>query len=102
MSSNSQPNGKRSTQSRALIDFQLHRKTADRPKLHPNPVNRQQFSFDSIQDALQAFKDGEFLVVMDDENRENEGDLIIAGHHCTTDKMAWMIRHTRCVVRMLV
>ncbi|KAE9393135.1 3,4-dihydroxy-2-butanone 4-phosphate synthase [Gymnopus androsaceus JB14] len=92
MSSNSQPNGLK--QSKALIDFQLQRNTADRPKLNPNPINRQQFSFDSIQDALQAYKDGEFLVVMDDENRENEGDLIIAGHHCTTEKMAWMIRHT--------
>lgn len=31
---------------------------------------------------------------MDDENRENEGDLIIAASQCTTQKMAWMIKHT--------
>jgi 3,4-dihydroxy 2-butanone 4-phosphate synthase len=48
-----------------------------------------------MENALAAFAQGEFLVVMDDENRENEGDLIIAGSLCTTEKMAWMIKHTR-------
>lgn len=52
------------------------------------------FSFDSIQDALNAFARGEFLVVMDDEGRENEGDLIGAASLCTTEKMAFMIKHT--------
>lgn len=83
------------TQPQALIDFELQRKTAGRPKHSQNPLIREHFSFDSIEDALQAYKDGEFLVVMDDENRENEGDLIIAAHHCTTEKMAFMIRWTR-------
>jgi len=47
-----------------------------------------------MEDALAAFARGEFLVVMDDENRENEGDLITAASLCTTEKMAWMIKHT--------
>ena len=51
-----------------------------------------------MEDALDAFGRGEFLVVMDDESRENEGDLILAAEHCTTEKLAWMIRHTRCVI----
>ncbi|KAL1762693.1 3,4-dihydroxy-2-butanone 4-phosphate synthase-domain-containing protein [Schizophyllum commune] len=55
---------------------------------------RTDFAFDTMEDALAAFKAGEFLVVMDDEDRENEGDLIIAGGQCTTEKMAWMIKHT--------
>ena len=59
------------------------------------PTSRSTFSFDSMEDALAAFARGEFLVVMDDENRENEGDLIIAASQCTTEKMAWMIKHTR-------
>ena len=50
-----------------------------------------------MEDALAAFAAGEFLVVMDDESRENEGDLIVAASQCTTEKMAWMIKHTRCV-----
>ncbi|KAG6891235.1 hypothetical protein C0995_008487 [Termitomyces sp. Mi166 len=53
------------------------------------------FSFDPIEDAFAAFQAGEFLVVMDSEDRENEGDLIIAASQCTTEKMAWMIKHTR-------
>ena len=55
----------------------------------------EEFRCDSMEDALEAFARGEFLVVMDDEGRENEGDLIIAASHCTTEKMAWMIKHTR-------
>lgn len=58
---------------------------------------RKEFAFDDMDDALAAFKAGEFLVVMDDESRENEGDLIIAASACTTEKMAWMIKHTRYV-----
>lgn len=69
------------------------------PTSGPNEVRnspvRDSFSFDSMEDALKAFAAGEFLVVMDDENRENEGDLIISAEHCTTEKMAFMIKHTR-------
>ncbi|KZV98732.1 3,4-dihydroxy-2-butanone 4-phosphate synthase [Exidia glandulosa HHB12029] len=52
------------------------------------------FAFDPIEDALAAFGRGEFLVVMDDEGRENEGDLIISAANVTTQQMAWMIKHT--------
>lgn len=67
-----------------------------RPK-QVDPPKRTAFSFDSMPEALEAFEKGEFLVVMDDENRENEGDLIIAASQCTPEKMAWMIKHTRFV-----
>ncbi|KAF8517889.1 3,4-dihydroxy-2-butanone 4-phosphate synthase [Hysterangium stoloniferum] len=50
--------------------------------------------FDDIEAALQAFARGEFIVVVDDENRENEGDLICAASLCTTEKMAWLIKHS--------
>ena len=53
---------------------------------------------DSIEDALAAFGRGEFLVVVDDEDRENEGDLIIAADAMTEEKMAFMIRHTSGVI----
>lgn len=52
------------------------------------------FRFDAVEDALAAFARGEFVVVMDDENRENEGDLIVAAAGVTTQQMAWMIKHT--------
>jgi len=52
------------------------------------------FAFDRIEDALEAFEKGEFLVVMDDESRENEGDLIISAAGITTEQMAWFIKVT--------
>jgi len=59
-----------------------------------DPPRRSEFAFDDMESALAAFARGEFLVVLDDENRENEGDLILAAGHCTTEKMAWMIKVT--------
>jgi len=58
----------------------------------PSPEIAQQF--DSIEDTIAAFKNGEFIVVLDDLSRENEGDLIIAASDITPQKMAFMIRHT--------
>lgn len=52
---------------------------------------------DSVEDALEAFRKGDFLVVVDDMDRENEGDLIIAADRITQQQMAWLIRHSSCV-----
>lgn len=67
------------------------------PVLVKDPPTRTTFEFDSLKDALYAFSQGEFLVVMDDERRENEGDLICAASMCSTEKMAWIIKHTRYI-----
>ncbi|WP_455476559.1 3,4-dihydroxy-2-butanone-4-phosphate synthase [Bartonella sp. B17] len=48
--------------------------------------------------AIQAFERGEIVVVTDDNDRENEGDLIVAAVHCTEEKMAFIIRHTTGIV----
>jgi len=50
--------------------------------------------FDSIEDTIASFKNGEFIIVLDDLSRENEGDLIIAAEDVTPSKMAFMIRYT--------
>ncbi|KAI9885373.1 MAG: hypothetical protein M1823_002845 [Watsoniomyces obsoletus] len=50
--------------------------------------------FDSIEDTITAFGNGEFIIVLDSPDRENEGDLIISASHFTTSKAAFMIRHT--------
>lgn len=71
-------------------------KSTTRPQEVRDAPARAQFAFDSMDDALAAFGRGEFLVVADDEGRENEGDLIVAASEVSTEKMAWMIRHTRC------
>jgi len=64
------------------------------PREQRGRPERESFAFDSMDEALEAFARGEFLVVMDDEGRENEGDLIIAASECSTEKMAWMVRHS--------
>ena len=43
--------------------------------------------------AIEAFARGEIVAVTDDDDRENEGDLIVAASLCTTEKMAFIIRH---------
>ena len=63
-----------------------------------NEPQRVDSLLDPIEKALEAFAAGEFVVVVDDEDRENEGDLIIAGDALTEEKMAFMIRHTSGVI----
>ena len=52
----------------------------------------------TVQEVLQAFAAGELVVVTDDEDREGEGDLIVAASLCTPEKMAFIIRHTSGIV----
>ena len=52
----------------------------------------------NISDAVEIFAQGKFLIVIDDENRENEGDLIISGEKITDQDMAFMIRHTSGII----
>ncbi|KAL2187482.1 3,4-dihydroxy-2-butanone 4-phosphate synthase [Thermothelomyces heterothallicus CBS 203.75] len=50
--------------------------------------------FDSVPDTVEAFRNGEFVVVLDDPSRENEADLIVAAESVTTEQMAFMVRHS--------
>ena len=52
----------------------------------------------SVREAIDAFARGEIVIVTDDDDRENEGDLIIAAVHTTAEKMAFIIRHTCGIV----
>ena len=58
--------------------------------------------FAPIEDAIAAIGRGEIVVVVDDEDRENEGDLIMAAEAMTPEAMAFMIRHTSGVICMPV
>ncbi|KAH7913052.1 3,4-dihydroxy-2-butanone 4-phosphate synthase-domain-containing protein [Hygrophoropsis aurantiaca] len=76
-----------------------HTKDVTSPLNYWKPIRRDQtprtdFAFDPVEDALRAFEEGQPLVVMDDENRENEGDIIMSASKCTTEIMAWIIKHT--------
>jgi len=52
----------------------------------------------NVVEVIRAFERGEMVVVMDDDGRENEGDLIVAAVHCTPEKMAFIVRHTSGIV----
>jgi 3,4-dihydroxy 2-butanone 4-phosphate synthase/GTP cyclohydrolase II len=51
-----------------------------------------------MEKALLAFTRGEIIVVTDDDDRENEGDLFVAASLCTPEKMAFLIRHTSGII----
>lgn len=55
-------------------------------------------AYDSVDTAIAAVRRGEFVIVVDDEARENEGDLIIAADAITPQAMAFMVRHTSGLV----
>lgn len=50
--------------------------------------------FRPVEEAIAAIRRGEIVVVADDEDRENEGDLIMAAQHATEEKIAFFVRHT--------
>lgn len=56
------------------------------------------FKLDSIEDALKDFREGKFVIVVDDEDRENEGDLIMAAEMITPEKVNFMLKHARGVL----
>ncbi|MCF0236070.1 MAG: bifunctional 3,4-dihydroxy-2-butanone-4-phosphate synthase/GTP cyclohydrolase II [Bacteroidaceae bacterium] len=58
----------------------------------------EQFKLATIEEALQDFREGKFLVVVDDEDRENEGDLVIAAQFITPEKVNYMLHHGRGVL----
>ncbi len=51
-----------------------------------------------VEEAVAAFAKGEIVVVADDDDRENEGDLFVAASLCTPEKMAFIIRNTSGIV----
>src|SRR5882757_11445589 len=54
--------------------------------------------FDQIADAVTAIAAGEMVVVLDDKDRENEGDLILAAEFATPEAMAFLVRHGTGIV----
>ncbi|MCM1309800.1 MAG: bifunctional 3,4-dihydroxy-2-butanone-4-phosphate synthase/GTP cyclohydrolase II [Bacteroides sp.] len=53
---------------------------------------------DSIEDAIEDFRQGKFLIVVDDEDRENEGDLIVAAEKITPEQVNFMLKNARGVL----
>jgi len=60
--------------------------------------DRDSFLFSSIEDAIQELRAGRFVVVVDDEDRENEGDLVLAAEKATPQAINFMVREGRGLV----
>lgn len=58
----------------------------------------QAIKLDSIEEALKDFKEGKFVIVVDDEDRENEGDLIVAAEKITPEQVNFMLKNARGVL----
>jgi len=57
-----------------------------------------QSRFDPVEDLLAALAAGRMIVLMDDEDRENEGDLVMAAEHVTPEAINFMARHARGLI----
>ncbi len=82
------------------ITFAFHNNTIYSLKFSVpnNHTSTQSFQFDSIDSALADLKAGRMLVVVDDENRENEGDVICASQFATPDNINFMAVHARGLI----
>lgn len=56
------------------------------------------FKLNSIEEAIEDFKEGKFVIVVDDEDRENEGDLIMAAEKITPEKVNFLLKNARGVL----
>ncbi|KAH9097383.1 hypothetical protein LEN26_017059 [Aphanomyces euteiches] len=65
------------------------------PSVAATPTNR---GTSTVPEALEAIRQGHFVVVMDNEDRENEGDLITAAEKATEESLAFMIRYSSGVI----
>ena len=58
------------------------------------------FKFNSIEEALEDIKAGKIIIVIDDEDRENEGDLLMAAEYANAESINFMATHGRGLICM--
>ena len=68
--------------------------TEKNPKIRIAKGARRSSPFATIEEAIDAIRDGHMVIVVDDEDRENEGDLIFAAELATPELVAFMVRYT--------
>ncbi len=57
-----------------------------------------EIKLDSIEEAIEDIRNGKVIIVVDDENRENEGDFVAAAEHCTPEMINFMATHGRGLI----
>ncbi|XP_022141103.1 bifunctional riboflavin biosynthesis protein RIBA 1, chloroplastic-like [Momordica charantia] len=65
---------------------------------HESDLDRPTEGFSSIKEAIEDIRQGKMVVVVDDEDRENEGDLIMAAEAATADAVAFIVKHGTGIV----
>jgi len=73
-------------------------KSADTSARERNSMQGAATMFNTIEDAVNAIAAGEMVIVVDDADRENEGDLVMAASRATVEQIAFIIRHTSGIV----
>jgi 3,4-dihydroxy 2-butanone 4-phosphate synthase/GTP cyclohydrolase II len=68
--------------------------------VNKSPILGGNIMFNSIQEAIEDFKQGKMVIVVDDEDRENEGDLIVAAEKVTPQIINFMVTNARGLVCM--
>src|SRR5262245_25990117 len=76
----------------------VHAMTNSRLRIAPRAPRRRSGAFSTIEEAVAALRDGRMIVVVDDEDRENEGDLTLAADKVTPEAINFMITHGRGLV----
>ena len=57
-----------------------------------------EFKYNTVEEAIEAFKQGKMVLVTDDEDRENEGDLIVAAEKATPEIINFMATHAKGLI----
>jgi len=84
-----------------VVDLDLPSKAIDEDDEEAGVTAREDgycFGRQSVEDAIQAVREGKMVVVVDDMDRENEGDLIMAADACTPEDMAKIVRYSSGVI----
>lgn len=61
-------------------------------------MEKNRLPFNTIEEAIEDFRKGKVLIVVDDESRENEGDFIVAAEYCTSDVVNFMAKEGRGII----
>ena len=61
-------------------------------------MSREHFKFSTVEDAIKDFLQGKIIIVVDDEDRENEGDFVLAADKSTPEAINFMAKHARGII----
>src|SRR6186997_2990624 len=78
-----------------ISDFNFRSQISD---LKPKTIKTSNMTFASIEDAIAEIREGRMVIIVDDEDRENEGDLVCAAEKATPEIVNFMARHARGLI----